>query len=131
MDKHRYEKGWQHLCCARKHPAGSDPSEPLTEDESDGLLVRARDEARSVVIYPSDTVAELMSRVESLLADNRRLRAALEPVAYHLQTLRGKYAGAKRSDLTYIFSPGHADAVLAALARAAAGGEGDAERGDG
>ncbi len=73
--------------------------------------------------YGHASIAAALADLDSLADDNRRLRAALEPVAYHLQTLRGKYAGAKRSDLTYIFSPGHADAVLAALAPAAAGGE--------
>ncbi len=55
--------------------------------------------------------------LRAALADLDAATAALRPVADHLRTLRGKYAGAKRSDLTYIFSPAQVDAVLAAVGK--------------
>ncbi len=51
--------------------------------------------------------------IRAALADLDAATKALRPTANRLRTLRGRYAGAIRSDLTVIYSPAEADAVLA------------------
>ncbi len=95
----------------------------------DDLIVRARRVAEVGGVASSCVLLELADRVESLADDNRRLRAACEPVAAGIRAWECRCPqAAERADILrrVYLTDTEATAVLEALtiAPAAAGGEG-------